>query len=102
TTFNTRETTKFFVFKFLYPFIFHFLAPLLRAFYQYFYINASFRRGLIYDVITLIDCWGTGMLKIWGRRNSFNVQKVMWLVGELALSHEHIPAGGKFGGLDTP
>ena len=42
------------------------------------------------------------MLKIWGRRNSFNVQKVMWLAGELELSHEHMPAGGKFGGLDTP
>ena len=42
------------------------------------------------------------MLKIWGRRNSFNVQKVMWLVNELELAHEHIPLGGKFGGLDTP
>ena len=42
------------------------------------------------------------MLKIWGRRNSQNVQKVMWLVGELGLAHEHIPAGGSFGGLDTP
>ncbi|MBP0577939.1 glutathione S-transferase [Labrys sp. LIt4] len=42
------------------------------------------------------------MLKIWGRRNSFNVQKVMWLVGELGIVHEHIPAGGDFGGLDRP
>ena len=42
------------------------------------------------------------MLKIWGRRNSFNVQKVMWLIGELRLPHQHIPAGGSFGGLDTP
>ena len=42
------------------------------------------------------------MLKIWGRRNSFNVQKVLWLVGELALRYEHIPAGGRFGGLDAP
>jgi glutathione S-transferase len=42
------------------------------------------------------------MLKIWGRRNSFNVQKVMWLVGELGLEHEHVPAGGHFGGLDDP
>lgn len=41
------------------------------------------------------------MLKIWGR-NSINVQKVMWLVGELDIAHEFIPAGGKFGGLDTP
>jgi glutathione S-transferase len=42
------------------------------------------------------------MLKVWGRRSSFNLQKVMWLVGELGLPHEHIPAGGSFGGLDNP
>lgn len=40
------------------------------------------------------------MLKVWGRRSSFNVQKVLWLVEELDLPHEHIPAGGDFGGLD--
>lgn len=33
------------------------------------------------------------MLKIWGRNNSVNVQKVMWLVNELALPHERIDAG---------
>lgn len=42
------------------------------------------------------------MLTVWGRRNSFNVQKVMWLIGELNLAHEHIPAGGSFGRLDDP
>ena len=42
------------------------------------------------------------MLTVWGRRNSFNVQKVLWLTGELALDHTHIDAGGGFGGLDTP
>lgn len=42
------------------------------------------------------------MLTVWGRTSSFNVQKVLWLVGELGLAHEHIPAGGAFGGLDTP
>lgn len=42
------------------------------------------------------------MLKIWGRRTSSNVQKVMWLVGELGLEHERIDVGGKFGGLDSP
>ena len=41
------------------------------------------------------------MLKVWGRRNSLNVQKVMWAIGELGLPHEHIDAGGPFGGLDT-
>lgn len=41
------------------------------------------------------------MLKVWGRRSSFNLQKVMWLIGEMGLAHEHIPAGGSFGGLDN-
>jgi glutathione S-transferase len=41
------------------------------------------------------------MLKVWGRRNSLNVQKIMWTIGELGLAHEHIDAGGPFGGLDT-
>ncbi len=40
------------------------------------------------------------MLKIWGRTNSVNVQKVMWAVAELGLKHERYDAGGKFGGLD--
>ena len=37
------------------------------------------------------------MLVVWGRKNSINVQKVMWCVGELGLAHER----GPFGGLDT-
>jgi glutathione S-transferase len=41
------------------------------------------------------------MLKIWGRRNSINVQKAMWAIGELAIPHEQIDAGGAFGGLDS-
>ncbi len=41
------------------------------------------------------------MLRIWGRTNSINVQKVMWTVAELGLAHERVDAGGKFGGLDT-
>jgi glutathione S-transferase len=42
------------------------------------------------------------MLKVWGRRSSLNVQKVMWVIGELGLAHEHVDAGGSFGGLDAP
>ncbi len=42
------------------------------------------------------------MLKVWGRNNSINVQKVMWTVAELGLEHERIDVGGRFGGLDTP
>ena len=41
------------------------------------------------------------MLKIWGRPNSINVQKVMWTVAELGLEHERVDVGGAFGGLDT-
>ena len=37
------------------------------------------------------------MLKVWGRNNSINVQKVMFTVAELGLPHERIEAGGKFG-----
>lgn len=42
------------------------------------------------------------MLTVWGRRSSFNLQKVMWLIGELGVEHRHIEVGGRFGGLDTP
>ena len=42
------------------------------------------------------------MLTVWGRRNSFNVQKVMWTIGELGLDHAHVDAGGAAGGLDSP
>src|SRR5262245_50616582 len=41
------------------------------------------------------------MLKVWGRTNSSNVQKVMWAVGELRLTHERIDVGGEYGALDT-
>src|SRR5919197_3697241 len=41
------------------------------------------------------------MLTVWGRRSAFNVQKVMWLVGELGVEHRHIEVGGQFGGLDA-
>jgi glutathione S-transferase len=37
------------------------------------------------------------MIKIWGRKTSSNVQKVMWAVGELGLPHERIDVGGPFG-----
>jgi glutathione S-transferase len=37
------------------------------------------------------------MLKIWGRKNSINVQKVLWCSDELGLDYERIDAGGPFG-----
>jgi glutathione S-transferase len=42
------------------------------------------------------------LLKIWGRTNSINVQKVMWAVGELAIPHQRIDAGMQFGLVDEP
>jgi len=42
------------------------------------------------------------MLKVWGRKTSVNVQKVMWAVGELGLAHQRFDYGGEFGKLDTP
>lgn len=37
------------------------------------------------------------MLKVWGRKTSANVQKVMWAIGELGLACERIDIGGPFG-----
>ena len=42
------------------------------------------------------------MLKIWGRDNSVNVEKVLWLCEELQLPYERFDAGGPFGIVDTP
>lgn len=42
------------------------------------------------------------MLKIWGRTNSINVQKVLWTCAELGLPFERIDAGMQFGVNNTP
>jgi glutathione S-transferase len=42
------------------------------------------------------------MLKIWGRQNSINVQKVLWCCGELELPFERVDAGMQFGVNNTP
>jgi len=42
------------------------------------------------------------MLKIWGRKNSINVQKVLWTCAELNLKFERIDAGMEFGVNNTP
>ena len=41
-------------------------------------------------------------LRIWGRANSINVQKVLWACGELGLAFERIDAGLSFGVVRTP
>jgi glutathione S-transferase len=38
------------------------------------------------------------MVKIWGRKTSSNVQKVLWCCGELDIPFERIDIGGSFGG----
>jgi glutathione S-transferase len=43
-----------------------------------------------------------GQLKIWGRANSVNVQKVLWCLRELDLSYERIDAGMAFGRNNEP
>ena len=42
------------------------------------------------------------MLKIWGRKNSLNVQKVLWCCAELDLPFERVDWAGEFGGNDDP
>lgn len=42
------------------------------------------------------------MLKIWGRANSVNVQKVLWACEELGLAYERVDAGMEYGVVDTP
>src|SRR5262249_24988599 len=46
--------------------------------------------------------WGVVMLKILGRNNSINVQKVMWAIGELGVPHERLDGGGAFGRNKEP
>ena len=42
------------------------------------------------------------MLRIWGRSNSINVQKVLWCCGELGVRYERVDVGGPFGGNREP
>jgi len=42
------------------------------------------------------------MLKLWGRANSSNVQKVIWTLEELGLAYDRVDVGGPFGGTATP
>ncbi|WP_137127928.1 glutathione S-transferase family protein [Roseomonas sp. HF4] len=42
------------------------------------------------------------MLKVWGRVNSVNVKKVLWILDELGTPHERADAGMEHGVVDTP
>jgi glutathione S-transferase len=40
------------------------------------------------------------MLEVWGRNNSFNVQKVLWCCEELEIPFQRYDAGGLYGGTN--
>jgi glutathione S-transferase len=42
------------------------------------------------------------MITLWGRRNSMNVQKVIWALEELGLEYERHNVAGSYGGTNTP
>ncbi|HEY5828661.1 MAG: glutathione S-transferase family protein [Hyphomicrobiaceae bacterium] len=42
------------------------------------------------------------MLKVWGRVNSINVQKVLWALEELKVPYERVEAGMAFGVVNEP
>lgn len=42
------------------------------------------------------------MVRVLGRANSINVQKVMWIAAEIGLDIDRVDVGGAFGGNDTP
>ncbi|MGG1948674.1 glutathione S-transferase [Trinickia sp. NRRL B-1857] len=42
------------------------------------------------------------MLKIWGRANSVNVQKILWCCDELGVPFERVDAGLQFGRVNDP
>lgn len=42
------------------------------------------------------------MLKVWGRVNSVNVKKVLWMLDEVGVPYERADAGMEHGVVDTP
>ena len=42
------------------------------------------------------------MLELWGRKNAYNVQKVLWILAELDLDFHHHDVGSNVGDLETP
>lgn len=41
-------------------------------------------------------------ITLWGRLNSGNVQKAVWVLEELGLAYRHVALGGPYHGLDDP
>ena len=42
------------------------------------------------------------MVKIWGRKNSINVMKVLWACDEMGVAYDRVDVGGAFGGNREP
>lgn len=42
------------------------------------------------------------MFRLWGRKSSSNVQKILWALEEIGQSYEHEIVGGIYGGKDRP
>lgn len=42
------------------------------------------------------------MIELWGRKNSYNVQKVLWALDELSIEYRHYDVGSETGDLETP
>lgn len=42
------------------------------------------------------------MIRVWGRKTSSNVMKVLHVLDELGLNYERVDVGGAFGGTATP
>jgi glutathione S-transferase len=41
------------------------------------------------------------MIELWGRKNSYNVQKVLWVLDELNIEYTHHDVGSQLGDLET-
>jgi len=41
------------------------------------------------------------MIELWGRKNSYNVQKVLWVLDELKINYAHHDVGSQVGDLET-
>src|SRR3569832_563625 len=59
--------------------------------------------GRVLTAVGFVRYWVDGMaITLWGRNTSANVEKVCWVLGELAFPYEHIIVGGRYGGNKTP
>ena len=42
------------------------------------------------------------MIELWGRKNSYNVLKVLWTLAELNIEYKHHDVGSNVGDLESP